>query len=102
MGKRARRRDRHHRAVIDERRISAEAILGRSSRSDTIEELRRLVDGRQAIDRRIDDVVEQLVAQGVGWVPIADALGVTRQAARQAFLRRPQAPTDNGGCPSSR
>jgi hypothetical protein len=33
-------------------------------------------------------VVDQLVAKGVGWVPIADALGVTRQAARQAFMRR--------------
>jgi hypothetical protein len=34
------------------------------------------------IDLRIADVIDQLVATGVGWVPIADALGVTRQAVR--------------------
>ena len=89
MGKRARRRAREREATVEERRASADAVLGRRSRSDTVAELRRLADGRRIIDRRIDDVVDQLVAQGVGWVPIAEALGVTRQAARQAFLRRP-------------
>lgn len=74
--------------TVDERRSSADAVLERRSRSDSIGELRRLVEGRLVIDRRIDDVVDQLVAKGVGWVPIAEALGVTRQAARQAFLRR--------------
>lgn len=88
MGKRARRRAREHQATVDERRESVDAVLDRRSRSETVGELRRLADGRRVIDQRIDDVVEQLVARGVGWVPIAEALGVTRQAARQAFLRR--------------
>jgi hypothetical protein len=88
MGKRARRRAREFQAGVDERRASADAALEHRSRSETLGELRRLADGRRVIDQRIEDVVEQLVASGVGWVPIADALGVTRQAARQAFLRR--------------
>ena len=88
MGKRARRRGREHEATVDLRRASADTVLARRSRCDTVAELRRLADGRRIIDRRIDDVVDQLVANGVGWVPIADALGITRQAARQAFLRR--------------
>jgi hypothetical protein len=88
MGKRARRRGRQHQAGVDERRTSADAVLGRRSRSESVDELRRLVDGRRMIDRRIDDVVDQLVAKGISWVLIAEALGVTRQAARQAFLRR--------------
>jgi hypothetical protein len=88
MGKRARRRAREQRPVIAERSVSAEAVLGRRSRSDSLTELRRLADGGRVIDRRSDDVVDQLVAIGIGWVPIAEALGVSRQAARQAFLRR--------------
>lgn len=88
MGKRARRRAREHQATVDDRQASADAFLGRRSRCDSVEELRRLVDGRQLIDRRIDDVVDQLVLKGVGWVAIGEALGVTRQGARQAFLKR--------------
>jgi hypothetical protein len=88
VGKRARRRTRQHAAEIDLRRLSAEAVLARRSRSESLGELRRLADGRRAIDGRIGDVVDELVAKGVGWVPIAEALGVTRQAARQAFMRR--------------
>ena len=78
MGKRARRRARAHQSTVDDRRALAGAVLGRRSRSETVGELRRLADGRRVIDQRIDDVVEQLVASGVGWVPIAEALGVTR------------------------
>jgi hypothetical protein len=88
MGKRARRRAREHQATVKERQASVDAVLDRRSRSETVGELRRLADGRRVIDQRIEDVVDQLVASGVGWVPIAEALGITRQAARQAFLRR--------------
>lgn len=88
MGKRARRREQHHRELIDERRVEAEAVLARRSRSETVGELRRLAEGRRVIDRRIEDVVDHLVTDGVGWVAIAAALGVSRQAARQAYLRR--------------
>jgi hypothetical protein len=88
MGKRARRRARDLKAAVDERRVSADAVLERRSRGETVGELRRLADGRRVLDQRIDHVVDELVANGAGWVPIAEALGVTRQAARQAFLRR--------------
>lgn len=88
MGKRARRRAREHQTDIYQRRAAADAVLERRSRGATIGELRRLADGRSMIDQRINDVVDELAAKGVGWVPIAEALGVTRQAARQAFLRR--------------
>jgi uncharacterized protein (DUF4415 family) len=88
MGKRARRRARAQQATVDERRASVDAVLARRSRGETVRELRRLADGRRVIDRRIDDVLERLVAKGVGWVAIGEALGVSRQATRQAFLRR--------------
>lgn len=88
MGKRARRRARQELAEFHDRRAAAEAVLGRRSRSDSVGELRRLTEGRRAIDARIDDVIDELVANGVGWVQIAEALGITRQAARQAFVRR--------------
>lgn len=88
MGKRSRRRERQHQAVVGALRASADAVLARRSRSDSVDELRRLADGRRLIDRRIEDVVDQLVAKGISWVLIAGALGVSRQAARQAFLRR--------------
>lgn len=88
MGKRGRRRAREHEATVDDRRTAVEAVLARRSRSESVGELRRLAAGRRVVDQRIDDVVDQLVAKGVGWVAIGEALGVTRQAARQAFLRR--------------
>lgn len=88
MGKRARRRARQQQADVEQRRPVAEAVLARRSRSDSVGELRRLADGRRVIDRRIDDVIDQLVAKGVSWVTIGEALGISRQAARQAYLRR--------------
>lgn len=35
---------------------------------------------RLAIDQRIDDVVDRLVANGVGWVPTGQALGISLNA----------------------
>lgn len=49
MGKRVRRRAREHQAAVDERRVSAAAVLERCSRSDTIGELRRLAAGRREV-----------------------------------------------------
>ena len=51
-------------------------------------ELSKLVNARGKIEAAIDDLVEQLVAAGVGWGAIGTRLGMTRQGARQAFLRR--------------
>jgi hypothetical protein len=47
-----------------------------------------LVAKRAELDRAITKLVDSQVALGVGWPEIAAALGVTRQAARQAYLRR--------------
>jgi hypothetical protein len=88
MGRRGRRRARQHQALIDERRAPANAAVERRRGRASLEELHRLVEGRQAIDRRVEDVIDQLVVAGVGWVLIGEALGVSRQAARQAFVRR--------------
>ena len=88
MGKRARRRARQHKTESNQRQVSVEEVLDRRCGRASLQELHRLVEGRQRIDRRIEDVVDQLVDGGVGWVLIGEALGITRQAARQAFLRR--------------
>ena len=49
--------------------------------TDLVEELGRAQD---AVDAEID----RLVGAGVSWPVIAAALGVSRQAARQRWLRR--------------
>ena len=43
---------------------------------------------RPALTARIEAHIDALAADGVPWPVIADALGVTRQAARQAYARR--------------
>lgn len=91
MGKRARRRVREHQSAVDQRRVAAELALAGPADGPPLEDLRRLAERRVIIDRRIEDLVDQLVAAGVGWVVVGQALGVTRQAARQAFLRRSRA-----------
>ena len=58
------------------------------TRSGALEELKQLARERRAVCDRIDAVVDELVANGVGWPRIAAALGVTRQGARQTYLRR--------------
>jgi len=91
MGKRSRRRVRERNLQVESRRaaaVEAVAKVGRPSRRASLEELRMLVGTRAVLDRRIDDVVDELAGSGVGWVPIAEVLGVTRQGARQASLRR--------------
>ena len=50
--------------------------------------LAELIAQQTEIDRAVDDEIDRLVALGVGWPVIACALGVTRQAARQRWLRR--------------
>lgn len=54
----------------------------------TVDTLRRLVERRDALERTISCEVDRLAEAGVGWPQIASALGVSRQAARQAALRR--------------
>ena len=51
-------------------------------------DLAQLVAQQRDIDQAVDDEIARLVDLGVGWPVIAGALGVTRQAARQRWLRR--------------
>jgi hypothetical protein len=46
-----------------------------------------LVDDQRRLRDREHAVVAELVAGGTGWPVIAASLGVSRQAARQRFLR---------------
>lgn len=57
-----------------------------------IETLWRLVERRDQLERAINCEVDRLGEAGVGWPQIAAALGVSRQAARQAALRRRGSP----------
>jgi hypothetical protein len=94
MGKRERRRRR-----VDPTRAGTALPDGASSSLDNgtrTEVLASLVERRQALTVAIDAEVDRLVDAGVGWPRIADALGVTRQAARQMWLRRRTA--DNVRC----
>lgn len=49
--------------------------------------LQQLVDQRRKIEEQIDDEISRLKRRGVSWPTIAGSLGVTRQAARQRWLR---------------
>lgn len=51
-------------------------------------ELDFLVENLREADAAVEREVDRLVRVGVGWPMIADALGVSRQAARQRWLRR--------------
>jgi len=52
------------------------------------ERLRGLVERRNALDRQIEEETDRLAATGIGWPAIAAALGLSRQGARQASVRR--------------
>ena len=81
MGKRERRRQREAAALAGSPLVAMRA-LGRT------ELLRQLVARRQEFDRVIVEEVDRLSGVGVGWGEIRAALGVSRQAARQAAIRR--------------
>jgi hypothetical protein len=51
-----------------------------------LEHLRDLVSAREAAAAAVDDEVRRLRRRGANWPEIGDALGVSRQAARQRFL----------------
>lgn len=90
MGKRACRRNREHFRQAAQRQSAAAAVdVGlHGAAHASLDELRRLVGTRAVVADRIDDVIDMLVAEGVGWVPVARALGVSRQAARQTYIKR--------------
>ena len=63
--------------------MHAEVIDGRVT-----DKLAALVAERRDLEQKIAMQVDSLVRYGAGWPEIAAALGVTRQAARQAYTRR--------------
>jgi len=83
MGKRDRRRRREAAALAGPSLVAMRA-LGRT------ELLRQLVARRQELDRAIVEEIDRLSGTGVGWGEIGAALGISRQAARQAAIRRRQ------------
>ena len=93
MGKRERRRRREQLAGhpqltplphrLDVRQVYVR-IAGPSLTRPLVDLVQRAADAQAAVDTEVD----RLVTAGVGWPTIADALGVTRQAARQRWLRR--------------
>ncbi|MFL6238364.1 MAG: hypothetical protein ACJ735_02565 [Actinomycetes bacterium] len=91
MGKRARRRAREQRTRGPDERASLAAVLAQTAWPDalaSLEELHSLVQARAALDIRIHAVVDELATKGTSWARVALVLGVSRQAARQAYLRR--------------
>ena len=93
MGKRERRR-RRERLLTESvtpslpRRHDARPATVRLAGSAMGLELAALAAQLHEVERAVDDEVARLVALGVSWPVIATALGVSRQAARQRWLRR--------------
>jgi|SRR5581483_5447247 len=87
MGKRQRRRVRDQRASVVPQQPSPDD-QGRIAADKATARLRRLVDQLAVIDREIDAEIDRLEGWGFSWPTIARALGVTRQAARQRYLRQ--------------
>ena len=79
MGKRERRRRRERTATVVARAVTQVAGL---------DDLSEMVRRRDQMDQAVAALVDQLHVAGVGWPAIADALGVSRQAARQRAERR--------------
>src|SRR3954462_4612389 len=55
-------------------------------------QLEVLVERRREAEAAVEQEVDRLVRVGRGWPLIADALAVSRQAARQRWLRRQPQP----------
>ena len=93
MGKRERRRRRAQLAGRPSltplpHRLDARQVYVRIAGPSLTRPLAELVQRAAEAQAAVDAEVERLVAAGVGWPTIATALGVTRQAARQRWLRR--------------
>ena len=61
------------------------AALGQPLPREACARLRELADGRDAAEAAVDLEVARLRRMGIGWVPIADALKISRQGARQRY-----------------
>lgn len=80
MGKRARRRQRSRAAVVVTPAVARPV--------EPTARLRGLVERRNELERQIEEETDLLAATGIGWPAIAAALGLSRQGARQASVRR--------------
>jgi hypothetical protein len=58
---------------------------GRPSPREACVRLRELADARDQAQAAVDLEVARLRGIGIGWVPIADALKISRQGARQRY-----------------
>ena len=85
MGKRERRRRREATALVA---TLTESPLPAPRDAPTLDGLHALVQRREQLERAIEWDVDRLAGVGIGWPPIAAVLGVSRQAVRQASLRR--------------
>ena len=91
MGKRERRRRRERsqtQPLSLPRRHDARPTYVRYMGDDMTRELELLVERQREAEAAVEGEVDRLVQLGVGWPLIADALGVSRQGARQRWLRR--------------
>jgi hypothetical protein len=104
MGKRQRRRTRQQPLSRVAALQSDPTLLGGpawarpllSGQVSRLEELAALVDEQRRLAQRQRQLVTELVAVGTGWPQIAAALGVSRQAARQQFVRTHLGPVAEG------
>jgi hypothetical protein len=56
-----------------------------SGRSTVIDQLKRLVERQRELHAEIEDEVRGLLEQGQSWTVVADAMGISRQGARQRY-----------------
>jgi len=59
-----------------------------SSAPELLEQIKNVRIERDKAEAELAILVDAAVRQGVGWPQVALQLGVTRQAARQQYLRR--------------
>src|SRR5438045_1847968 len=67
-----------------------------SGQVSRLEELAVLVEEQRRLTQRQRQLVSELVEVGTGWPRIAAALGVSRQAVRQQFVRTHASPLAEG------
>jgi len=60
-------------------------LLPRSGRSTAADQLRRPVERQRELHAEIEDEIRRLLEQGQNWPVVADAVGITRQGARQRY-----------------
>jgi len=75
--------------------------LLRSGRSTAADQLKRLVERQRKLHAEIEDEIRRLLEQGQSWTVVADAIGISRQGARQRYRhlapRKPGATISTNG-----